>query len=52
MTMAWAEDRATWGHDLSADSRTKTGGAARCRPFLKSGIGINAINPGSKNLIP
>ena len=25
MRMAWAEDRATWGHDLSADSRTKTG---------------------------
>ena len=25
--------------------------AARCRPFLKSGIGINAINPYLKNLI-
>src|SRR5271157_588964 len=33
--MAWAEDRAPWRHDPSADPGTKTeGGAARCRPCL------------------
>ena len=33
--MAWAEDRAPWRHDPSADPGAKTeGGAARCRPVF------------------
>src|SRR6266436_1148140 len=43
--MAWAEDRAPWRHDLSADPGTKTeGGAARCRPVFPFGIGTKATN--------
>ncbi len=43
--MAWAEDRAPWRHDPSADPGTKTeGGAARCRPVFPFGIGTKAAN--------
>jgi len=42
--MAWAEDRAPWRHNPSADPGTKTKGVARCRPVLPFGIGTNAVN--------
>jgi hypothetical protein len=43
--MAWAEDRAPWRHDLSADPGTKTeGGRHDAALSLTFGIGTKAVN--------
>src|SRR5437764_5401840 len=55
--MVWAENRASWRHDPSADPGTKTEGGGRCRPVFPFEIGTNAVNrgppnPASRLLIP